>query len=59
MKFIIVNIAVDTLDSGCFWSNEHGWTALLDEATVYEEEWIRKVNLPLDGIWAIKPGSLS
>ena len=33
-----------------FWSNNAGWTSL-NEATVFIEQEVQKLNVPLDGIW--------
>jgi len=37
-----------------YWSNFLGWTEYREEATVFDEEEIKRVCLPIDGKWVKK-----
>lgn len=52
MKLVIINTDPDGTDACAFWSNEFGWTSF-DEATRFSKDDIYKLQLPIDGMWAV------
>tara|TARA_Y100000310_G_scaffold204882_1_gene205139 strand:+ start:258 stop:563 length:306 start_codon:yes stop_codon:yes gene_type:complete len=45
---------IRNIKTGEFWSNEHGWGSF-DGCDEYEDSWVKRLNLPIDGKWMQKP----